>query len=307
MATIEELVQMVNTLQGQQHALNQEISQLTAENQQFRQAGSPGLADIATADGQTVQTAISSTNLRWSERSTMFKGESARFTVQIHVAFLALTESEKASISFLEQHQQVLWRCDVGSVVWDPLSGGQRRALLQHMWVPEQSKIQDLPAGLEKWEELVRRHETCKSSETTTAALHENIVSSELEQQLLFSFQQVRNEIRGYIEARRRQFAFKTLAAKSTSDPMDVDSFGKGGKKGNKGGNVASFETPGRSPHLDPEGWLRCTYDTGAAISAFPLDAKIVTETEANRCLYKTASRERSSDHSGLCLQKTSE
>ena len=38
MATVEELVQMMNTLQGQQHALDQEISRLTAGNQQFRQA-----------------------------------------------------------------------------------------------------------------------------------------------------------------------------------------------------------------------------------------------------------------------------
>ena len=44
--------------------------------------------------------------------------------------------------------------------------------------------------------------------------------------------------------------------------------------------DLASCETPGRSPHLDPEGWLRWTYDTGAAISAFPLDAKIGTETD---------------------------
>ena len=41
MATVDNLVQMMNTLPGpQQHALNQEISRLTAENQQFRQAGS---------------------------------------------------------------------------------------------------------------------------------------------------------------------------------------------------------------------------------------------------------------------------
>ena len=58
MATVEELVQMMNTLQGQQHALNQKISRLTAENLQFRQAGSPGLAEIATTVGQAVQTVI---------------------------------------------------------------------------------------------------------------------------------------------------------------------------------------------------------------------------------------------------------
>ena len=58
MATVEELVRMMNTLQGQQHALNQEITRLTAENQESSQAGSPRLAEIATAVGQEVQTAI---------------------------------------------------------------------------------------------------------------------------------------------------------------------------------------------------------------------------------------------------------
>ena len=38
--------------------------------------------------------------------------------------------------------------------------------------------------------------------------------------------------------------------------------------------DLASFETPGRSPHLDPEGWLRWTYDTGVAISAFSTGCK---------------------------------
>ena len=45
--------------------------------------------------------------------------------------------------------------------------------------------------------------------------------------------------------------------------------------------DVASFEKLCRSPHLHYEGWLRCTYATGVAISAFPLDAKMCTETEA--------------------------
>ena len=48
MATVGELVQMMNTLQGQHHALNQKISSVTAENPQFKQAGSPRLAEIAT-------------------------------------------------------------------------------------------------------------------------------------------------------------------------------------------------------------------------------------------------------------------
>ena len=39
--------------------------------------------------------------------------------------------------------------------------------------------------------------------------------------------------------------------------------------------DLASFETLGRSPYPDPEVWLKWTYDTGAAISAFPLDANL--------------------------------
>ena len=60
-----------------------------------------------------------------------------------------------------------------------------------------------------------------------------------------------------------------------------------------------------RSPHLDPEGWLRWTYDTGAAIPAFSLDAKIGTETEANECSHKDASGELILDRGGLRVQGT--
>ena len=69
--------------------------------------------------------------------------------------------------------------------------------------------------------------------------------------------------------------------------------------------DLASIETLVRSPHLDPEGWLRWIYDTGAAISAFPQDAKIGTETQANECSYKIASGELISDRGGLRVQGT--
>ena len=55
-------------LHGQQHALNQEISRFTAENLQFRQAGSPGLTEMATTLGKAAQTAISGANPRSNER-----------------------------------------------------------------------------------------------------------------------------------------------------------------------------------------------------------------------------------------------
>ena len=64
MVTVEELFQMMNTLQGQHHALSQEISSCTAENQQFSQAGSPGLAKISTIVGQAVETVIPNVNPR---------------------------------------------------------------------------------------------------------------------------------------------------------------------------------------------------------------------------------------------------
>ena len=70
---------------------------------------------------------------------------------------------------------------------------------------------------------------------------------------------------------------------------------------------LASFETLVRSPHLDHEGWLRWSYDTGTAISAFPLDVKIGTETQAKECSYKTASGELISDRGGLRVQGTTE
>ena len=62
------------------------------KNQHFRNAGSPGLAEIATAVGPAVQTATSNVNSRQIERQSpvdikclgkppTFKGESVRFTV----------------------------------------------------------------------------------------------------------------------------------------------------------------------------------------------------------------------------------
>ena len=71
--------------------------------------------------------------------------------------------------------------------------------------------------------------------------------------------------------------------------------------------DLASIRTLVRSPHLDHEGWLRWTYETGAAISAFPLDARVGTETQANDCSYKTASGELMSDRGGLRVQGTTE
>ena len=69
-----------------------------------------------------------------------------------------------------------------------------------------------------------------------SAAL-EPLAPTELEQHLpmnrarVITCDQVRNEIQAYIEARRSQFAFLAVAAKNTTDPTALDSFGTGGKE----------------------------------------------------------------------------
>ena len=95
----------------------------------------------------------------------------------------------------------------------------------------------------------MRRYERNKSSGTTNAALDEDIKTaalkafcpSKLEQHLamdrkrLIMYEQVRSEIQAYVVACRSHFTFKTDAAKNTSGPMNVDPFGRGGKRGKKG------------------------------------------------------------------------
>ena len=110
---------------------------------------------------------------------------------QVHVALLALTESESfdvvlgAAPSGLEPSRLLVRR-------WDPLIGGKHRAPLRYSWLEIDANCKIIPAGLEKWEELVRRCEKSKSSGTTTTALDDDIkaaalealVPSELEQHL---------------------------------------------------------------------------------------------------------------------------
>ena len=132
----------------------------------------------------------------------------------------------------------------LGSSEW-----GESAELFCDKSVADRCKLQDLAAGLEKWEELVGRYERSKTSGTTLTALDvdiktaalEALVPSELEQHLamnrarLITYEQFRSEIQAYIETHRSKFALKTVASKMTSNLMEVGSFGKGGKKGKKG------------------------------------------------------------------------
>ena len=77
---------------------------------------------------------------------------------------------------------------------------------------------------------------------------------NELEQHLamncarLITYEQVRSEIQAYIEARRSQFALNTVATKRTSCPMEVESFGTGGKKGKRERHVLNGKVPQHTP-----------------------------------------------------------
>lgn len=491
MTTLEELAAIVNSLQGQQAVMVQEVQRLTVENQMLRAATTqpaPGLAEIASAVGQAVQAAMargsavgaigaphrSLIDIKGLGKPPVFRGDASKFNewlrkteaflvaaygstfrpvvewvedqetaivgqdlddqfgdtghepvgeifeknAQLHVALLALTEGESFDIvlgaapSGLEALRRLIRR-------WDPLSGGKRRVLLRQILVPDRCKLQDLPAGIEKWEELVRRYEKRRAGGTVTSldddiktSALEALVPQELEQHLamnrarLPTYDNVRAEIQAYIEARRSQFAFRPAAR--NPDAMDVDSFSrKGGKKGGKGdgrgnnkggknkngkgtkgqqnvgdrecwncgkkghlsaecwskprGNQPSAKGPHseggkhqpnstskgkkygkgkgassledeaqgefqepvlagsfelsavdenrrvRFAHLNAEGWLRWTYDTGAAITAFPLDASMGIETPPNGASYKTASGELIPDHGGLSVRGSSE
>ena len=151
---------------------------------------------------------------------------------QVQAALLALTEGEGFDIVVgaapwgLEALRRLIRR-------WNLLSGGRRRGLLRQNLVPDQCK-QDLLAGLEKWEELVRRYERSKSGGTTTAALDEDIrtaafevcVPTKLEQHFAMhrarpiAYDQVRSEIQAYSDARQSQFAFISVAAKKNFRPI---------------------------------------------------------------------------------------
>ena len=245
MVTLEELAQLVNTLQGQQHASNQEISKLTSQNQQFRHGGSPGLVETATEVGQAVQTAISNANPRSSQRQSFggikglgkpptFRGESARFTkfpasgrealdqqfgplgaepvgdVQdkselIHVALLALTESGSFDI--------VLGAAPPGL---EALRRLVRRWILsvEESAEPfcEKSWFQ-IGVNCKIWpqDSSSRRNWFADTKRANRAEQRQHLAMNRAR---LITYWQVRSEIQDFIAARRSQFAFKIVAAK---------------------------------------------------------------------------------------------
>ena len=172
MATVEEILHGMSTLQGQQHALNQEISRLTEENKQYRQARSPGLAELRLQfDKQFRQRFPMRTHDR-VKRTKSGRHQRSWETSCVHkricdIHSLAQEDHGVSDCSVwtpfctsgIDRKRKLRYRAwstiRSGSVETvgpslDPLSGGKRTALLRQILVPGRCKLQDLPAGLEK-------------------------------------------------------------------------------------------------------------------------------------------------------------
>eukprot|EP00971_Amphidinium_carterae_P327631 6459087-Amphidinium_carterae.1 len=135
---------------------------------------------------------------------------------QLHAALMALTENESFDIVLsannngAEALRRLIKR-------WDPSSGGKRRVILRQILVPDRAKLVDLPAALERWDDLVRRYEKRRAGGAASQELDgdikiaaiESLVPAELEQHLamnrsrLKDYPAVRAEVDGYVEAKQ--------------------------------------------------------------------------------------------------------
>ena len=147
-------MKVTNTLQGQQHALNQEISRLTSENQQFRQAGSRRLAEIATAAGQ---------------RFLMRTHDQMNDKVWSTLEALRNLQSSKENFSRITVLRKCVG-CDIVQADHAPEAGvaqGIFHGILVRHQVKHQEKVEE---GLE--EEVERRVEREHSSNQTQVRMH---------------------------------------------------------------------------------------------------------------------------------------
>eukprot|EP00438_Fugacium_kawagutii_P008184 Skav214678 [mRNA] locus=scaffold923:680348:681763:+ [translate_table: standard] len=141
---------------------------------------------------------------------------------------------------------------------YDPLTGGRKRALLNAILTPSRSKMEDLPANLEKLLDSIRVYERRKDSDGNRVELAadikanviERLVPPELERHLVLNrdrfktFDSMVNEIQAYVEHTTGN-KMKTANSQNPdaygrpNDPMDVGILAKGdkGKGRQKGGD----------------------------------------------------------------------
>ena len=117
---------------------------------------------------------------------------------------------------------------------YDPTAGGRNRNILRTSISPGRCSLQELQAGIERWETCVARYEKLKGKmddETQRAGL-ESLVPEELGNHLIFNFtrlrtfEDVRSEIVTYVKVK---FGFRIRDSKPSeagfcerSDPTDV-------------------------------------------------------------------------------------
>ena len=158
---------------------------------------------------------------------------------------------------------------------YDPTTGGRRRSMLRHILTPQKvTKIEELSAAVEVWEESVRQYESRKKSDGSRHVLDEEIKIAVLEhlcpteierhlqlnQQRYTGYSDVRSELVMYLETRLGT-RMKTFSLESKSSdtggpaPMDIGGFGKSGKDGKGKKGKGKGKAPGKSKgHGKPSG-----------------------------------------------------
>ena len=164
---------------------------------------------------------------------------------QRYTALLQLTEGEAHDIvvnadrNLGEAWRRLHRRCD-------PATGGRKRNLLRAILTPGRCALSEVQPSLERWEALVLRYERkvhrVLEDEIKLSGL-EALVPEDVEKHLLLNgnrldtYESARAEVVAYVEAKtglKIKDAKPSLNPHSGADPnaMDVDSFIKGGKKG---------------------------------------------------------------------------
>ena len=193
--------------------------------------------------------------------------EMTRKVEQVYTALASLTEGESNDLVVGAGGGQGLeaWR-KLGHR-WDPAVAGRRRALLKAIINPPRSSLTDLVACWERWEDMIRRYERRKDSagnrtkldEETRMSAFEMLIPEDIENHLMLNrkrlstYELQKEEVNMILETRigakiKEPNLKKGIHAKSSSDAMDVDGFGKGGKSQSKGKSKGSFTPKGAKP-----------------------------------------------------------
>ena len=154
---------------------------------------------------------------------------------QMHTALMALTSHEANDIVANSRKNPLeAWRRLQKR--YDPTTGGRKRNFLRTIISPGRCSLQELQAGIERWESYVSRYERKikdKSGDEMKLVCLESLVLEELEKHLILNsnrlrtFEDARLEVVTCVDAkfslRIRDSKPSDTGARGHSDPMDVD------------------------------------------------------------------------------------